>query len=174
MLTGRCPFIPTETDNIDAMFAALMKSDLVIPDYISPLASDLINKLLVKVVRHIQPSRRLTNVSSIKQHAFFSSIDWKQLSKGQVKSTYRVPADLLGTDDLLVTNGRCISRDDVPALDSLKRYELYVKNYTFLGDDFNFTGRVSSQQLPMFMPEAIREEENETSMVVDDTNSSPR
>lgn len=50
MLTGMRPFIPTNTDNIEVMLASLMGTDLVIPEYVSSEAANLIRNLLVKVV----------------------------------------------------------------------------------------------------------------------------
>mmetsp|Transcript_3715 Transcript_3715/g.7956 ORF Transcript_3715/g.7956 Transcript_3715/m.7956 type:complete len:405 (-) Transcript_3715:45-1259(-) len=168
MLTGTCPFIPTQTDNIDLMFNALMKSDLVIPDYMSRRAADLIEKLLVKT-----PSQRLTNISKIRQHAFFENIDWVNLVQKKVNSPYKVPTGLVGTDDLSYWGSRDLASEEVPTLDSMKKHELYVKNYTFFGDD-NEAGRTSSrnsvQNRPAlgFLDEPIAEEENETSMALGD------
>jgi serine/threonine protein kinase len=157
MLTGTCPFVPTDTENVDLMFTALMKAELRIPEYISQATSDLLRCLLVKAVRPTQPSQRLTDMAKIQQHPFFSAINWVLLLSGDMESPYHVPAELLGTDDLGVTN-RCVSTDEVQ-LDSLKRYELYFKNYTFLG---------SEEELTRGMPELIQEEEVECSVVVGD------
>jgi serine/threonine protein kinase len=71
MLTGLPPFY---CQDVQQMYTQIMTAKLNIPENISPEASDLLQKLLVR-----DPSKRLTNPKEIKAHPFFRGIDWDKL-----------------------------------------------------------------------------------------------
>mmetsp|Transcript_23432 Transcript_23432/g.58629 ORF Transcript_23432/g.58629 Transcript_23432/m.58629 type:complete len:479 (-) Transcript_23432:185-1621(-) len=75
MLTGRPPF----QDKVrSAMFNKIKTAELRFPNHVSPVAADLIEKLLVK-----NPKQRAT-IEQVKRHPFFQSIDWKKLRNKEV------------------------------------------------------------------------------------------
>ena len=75
-LTGTPPFFNT---NKDALFDNIATSyELKVPKHVSPVAIDLISKLLNKI-----PKKRIgvNNFNEIKEHKFFKNIDWDNLLK---------------------------------------------------------------------------------------------
>ena len=71
MIEGLPPFYCQDTDEL---FDSILKKDPKYQSQISPVAKDLITKLLAK-----NPKRRLCNPTEIKKHQFFTGIDWDKL-----------------------------------------------------------------------------------------------
>ncbi|CAK4630344.1 hypothetical protein LEN26_010076 [Aphanomyces euteiches] len=85
MLTGLPPFYCRDRDKL---FEKIRQGELTFPKYLSPAAIDLLSKLLER-----DPTKRLgtgpTDAREIKEHPFFSEIQWEQLALGQVPPPWR-------------------------------------------------------------------------------------
>lgn len=91
MLTGAPPFC---ADNRKRTIEKILKGKLVLPQYLTPEAKDLLRKLLK---RH--PHSRLGGIDDatpIKAHTFFRTIDWKDLVERKIKPPFQpsVTSDL--------------------------------------------------------------------------------
>jgi serine/threonine protein kinase len=82
MLTGLPPFY---SEDIQVMYQQIMSAKLNITG-ISDTAKDLVEKLLVR-----DPNQRLTDPKIIKQHPWFSPINWKKLENKEVTPPYIPP-----------------------------------------------------------------------------------
>jgi len=78
MLTGSLPFDITDSDSTIIIFKKILRSNLVIPDYIDSLAADLINRLLC-----MNPEQRLGKCGAVevREHKWFSGTDWNSIWK---------------------------------------------------------------------------------------------
>jgi len=83
MLTGLPPFY---AEDVHQMYQQIMTAKLKIPSSVSPDASDLLEKLLVR-----DPGARLTDPEKIKKHPWFSCIDWAKLACKEVTPPYIPP-----------------------------------------------------------------------------------
>ena len=100
MLTGQPPFFDFDPA---IMFRNILKSSLVLPPSLSPRASDLLQRLLVK-----DPAERLgalRGVEEIKAHSFFDGIDWdrilrREISPGPVEIQRIRPGVSLTTEEV--------------------------------------------------------------------------
>nr|CCA20877.1 protein kinase putative [Albugo laibachii Nc14] len=85
LLTGLPPFY---TNDKKQLFHNILRGHLVIPDYLSPNARDLIQRLL-----HRDPAQRLGSGklgdAEIFEHPFFSVIDWGKLRKRELAPPFR-------------------------------------------------------------------------------------
>lgn len=81
MLTGAPPYY---TEKIKDLYANIKTAKLKVPSWVSPSASDLLRRLLIR-----NPSERLgsgpNGVNDIKSHAFFSDIDWNAVMRRQLR-----------------------------------------------------------------------------------------
>jgi len=75
MLVGMPPFY---TDNIQKLYNSIQKAKLQIPGVISRDARNLLEGMLNK-----KPSERIS-IAQMKQHPFFSTINWTLLEKKQI------------------------------------------------------------------------------------------
>ena len=75
MLVGMPPFY---TDNIQRLYKNIQTAKLQVPSVISASARDLLYRMLDK-----KPSNRIT-IPQLKQHAFFSGLDWQKLMRKQI------------------------------------------------------------------------------------------
>lgn len=82
MLTGLPPFY---SEDIQVMYQQIMSAKLNITG-ISDSAKDLVEKLLVR-----DPNQRLIDPKLIKQHPWFSAINWKKLENKEVTPPYIPP-----------------------------------------------------------------------------------
>jgi len=84
LFTGMNPF---DARDFDAVLNNILHSQIVIPEYVSPIGKDLIEKLLQR-----NPQKRMcsgpTGSVQIQTHQFFESIDWKKMMVKQIKSPY--------------------------------------------------------------------------------------
>ncbi|KAJ3211351.1 hypothetical protein HDU67_004585 [Dinochytrium kinnereticum] len=73
MLTGLPPFYD---ENVNEMYKKILKDEITFPEEVGPAAKDLLKKLLNR-----DPSQRLgsKNAEEIKNHPFFSEINWQKL-----------------------------------------------------------------------------------------------
>jgi len=85
MLTGLPPWYTTDRQ---LLFERLKGAKLTFPDHISPIAADFISKLLVR-----DPHQRLGGKGSeeVKQHPFFTGIDWQLLYDPLMTTPYDNP-----------------------------------------------------------------------------------
>jgi serine/threonine protein kinase len=91
MLSGASPFLhPNREDRLDVL-SNLKRTKVQMNPWFSAEAVDLITRLLTVNVSGSQPVSRLTDFALAKEHAFFSSIDWRQLERRQVQPPF-VPA----------------------------------------------------------------------------------
>jgi len=80
MLTGLPPFY---SKNINFMYKKILSSELTFPSYISEDARDLLEGLLTR-----DPERRFKG-EDVKEHPFFSDIDWDKLEKKLIEPPWK-------------------------------------------------------------------------------------
>eukprot|EP01102_Stenamoeba_stenopodia_P008099 TRINITY_DN2301_c0_g1_i1.p1 TRINITY_DN2301_c0_g1~~TRINITY_DN2301_c0_g1_i1.p1 ORF type:complete len:415 (-),score=96.56 TRINITY_DN2301_c0_g1_i1:112-1356(-) len=80
MLTGLPPFY---SQNVNLMYQRILSGDLRFPSFITPEAQSLLEGLLCREV-----SKRIGD-DTIKQHAFFKSIDWKKLEAKEIEAPFK-------------------------------------------------------------------------------------
>lgn len=85
MLVGRPPFA---SQNRNQLYLNTIKGQITWPPSMSPLARDLLSRLL-----HRRPEERLgsRSVDDIKQHHFFDGLDWAKLEKKKVTPPFKPP-----------------------------------------------------------------------------------
>lgn len=84
-----CGIPPYYANNKDELFKNIKDAPLSIPNYVTPVAKDLISKLMNR-----NPKKRLGTLGGadeIKKHAFFKHIDWEKM----YKKMYRPPEPYL-------------------------------------------------------------------------------
>jgi len=91
MINGLPPFYVQ--DNEELMYEKILYAPLQIPDIFSDEAKDLISKLLER-----DPNQRFKDPNLIKQHTFFSNIDFVKLSKKEITPPF-IP-NVLSPDDV--------------------------------------------------------------------------
>ncbi|KAF0746927.1 hypothetical protein DYB28_005284 [Aphanomyces astaci] len=93
MLTGLPPWY---TRNRQKLFDRVRHAPLTFPNYVSAPAQSLIAGLLNR-----NPVERLgnANVSEIKSHPFFASIEWDALLRREVAAPFNPCETLAGTDE---------------------------------------------------------------------------
>ncbi|XP_052894584.1 uncharacterized protein LOC128301942 [Anopheles moucheti] len=83
LLTGASPFAAEPND----IAKRITETEAIIPENLSPEATDFIRKLLVK-----DPRRRLgsgkTDASELKSHPFLRSINWSRLIRKQIQAPF--------------------------------------------------------------------------------------
>ena len=85
MLSGNTPFYSDSKENI---INSVINSEIPMKSKFSPEAKNLITRLLCK-----DPKNRLCSLagtSEIKNHQFFSSVDWNNIIKNKEQSSYRL------------------------------------------------------------------------------------
>jgi len=86
MLTGFLPFDMKDSDPTHVTFQKILQSTLVIPDVITPLAADLLLRLL-----QVDNSKRLGSglqgAADIMKHPWFSEINWGTIANEQSSLT---------------------------------------------------------------------------------------
>jgi serine/threonine protein kinase len=84
MITGLPPFY---SRNREVMFEKIMRAELTFPPTMSGTARDILTKLLVR-----DPAKRLgsgeRDAAELKEHPFFSDIDWDALAKGSISAPW--------------------------------------------------------------------------------------
>ncbi|OQR96926.1 protein kinase [Achlya hypogyna] len=89
LLTGLPPFY---TNDKKQLFHNILRGNLTIPEYISPQARDLIQRLLWK-----DPNQRLGSGprgdKEIMDHPFFASIDWNKLYRKEISPPFKPKID---------------------------------------------------------------------------------
>ncbi|GAA5810702.1 AGC protein kinase Gad8 [Mucor flavus] len=87
MMTGLPPFYD---ENTNEMYRKILQDELRFPDDMSADARSLLRGLLTR-----DPNERLGNNGSeeIKNHAFFSSIDWRKLNQKKLQPPYKPSVD---------------------------------------------------------------------------------
>ena len=79
MISGSPPFY---ANDMSTMYQNISKNNLMLPDYFSDELKDLLKKLLNR-----DPKNRIgvTNKDEIKNHPFFSDIEWDELAKKEIE-----------------------------------------------------------------------------------------
>ncbi|CAK4660286.1 hypothetical protein LEN26_015907 [Aphanomyces euteiches] len=89
LLTGLPPYY---TNDKKQLFHNILRGNLTIPEYISPQARDLIQRLLCK-----DPNQRLGSGprgdKEIMEHPFFASIDWGKLYRKEIPAPFKPKID---------------------------------------------------------------------------------
>jgi serine/threonine protein kinase len=83
MLTGLPPFY---SQDVQQMYSKIMSAKVKYPDSISADAKDLLQQLLIR-----DPDTRLSDPKKIKDHPFFSCIDWDKLVAKEVDPPFIPP-----------------------------------------------------------------------------------
>eukprot|EP01122_Echinamoeba_exundans_P013060 TRINITY_DN5635_c0_g1_i1.p1 TRINITY_DN5635_c0_g1~~TRINITY_DN5635_c0_g1_i1.p1 ORF type:complete len:931 (+),score=210.61 TRINITY_DN5635_c0_g1_i1:146-2938(+) len=85
MLVGRPPFA---SQNRNQLYLNTIKGQITWPPSMSPLARDLLSRLL-----HRRPEERLgsRSIEDIKNHPFFNGLDWARLEKKKVTPPFKPP-----------------------------------------------------------------------------------
>jgi len=111
MLTGLPPFY---CEDVQQMYTKIMTAELEIPDFISAPANDLLTKLLER-----DPDCRLSDSEKIKNHEFFSPINWEKLLKKQIsppfKPNVKSADDISQIDTTFTDEPVTINDEDEPA-----------------------------------------------------------
>jgi len=83
MLTGLPPFYD---ENTNEMYKRILTDELRIPDHVSPVARDMLKKLLDR-----DPAKRLgaEGAEAIKKHDFFNEISWSKLLAKKYTAPFR-------------------------------------------------------------------------------------
>lgn len=94
LLTGLPPFY---TNDKKQLFHNILRGQLVIPEYLSETARDLITRLLMR-----DPKKRLGSGpdgdKEIMDHPFFAKIDWEKLMRRELSPPYKPKFDGHGKD----------------------------------------------------------------------------
>jgi len=80
MLVGVPPF---QAPDIRKLYHKILTEKLNIPKFLSPEATSLIKSLMER-----DYNARLTDITKIKAHPFFSGIDWKKIAKKEASPPY--------------------------------------------------------------------------------------
>eukprot|EP01089_Gocevia_fonbrunei_P017690 TRINITY_DN5811_c0_g1_i2.p1 TRINITY_DN5811_c0_g1~~TRINITY_DN5811_c0_g1_i2.p1 ORF type:complete len:386 (-),score=80.38 TRINITY_DN5811_c0_g1_i2:53-1210(-) len=83
MLTGLPPFY---SEDVQLMYAKILNATLIIPKSISPDARSLLSGLLER-----DPRKRLSDISKIKAHPYFESINWDNLYNKKIPPPFIPP-----------------------------------------------------------------------------------
>nr|CAH0101126.1 unnamed protein product [Daphnia galeata] len=81
MLTGTLPF---QASNRKETMTQILRAKLGMPGFLSAEAQSLLRALFKR-----NPDNRLSSVDEIKQHPFFSTIDWDKLLKKEIEPPYK-------------------------------------------------------------------------------------
>eukprot|EP01083_Nonionella_stella_P026917 74087_1 len=97
MMTGLPPFYH---QNLNVMYDRILHATIPFPTHISPVAQDMFCKLL-----HRNPEKRLgsgpRDAEEIKEHPFFSGINWDDLCSKRYRPPYRPPTkDQFSTENV--------------------------------------------------------------------------
>ena len=133
MLIGRAPYKIVLGDSLNE---ELYNERILIPDYVTDEACDLIKKLLI-----INPKKRLgygeDGAKKIKQHPYFKDVNWDNVWKQKIEPPF-IP-NLKGETDLTyfdtnLTNEKINSGDSDISGISLNNNTF--KGFTYVGDSF--------------------------------------
>jgi 5'-AMP-activated protein kinase, catalytic alpha subunit len=113
LLAGYLPFEDPKTSNL---YKKILEADFQVPSFISPEASDLINRILTT-----DPEKRIT-ISEIKQHPWFNI---------QKQTLSRVPGTIIGIDSapIDVTILKMLESHDIDVDYARKCIEANKKNH---------------------------------------------
>jgi len=126
MLTGLPPYYSRDTQQ---MYIEVVKSKVSYPNYLSKDAVSLMKGLLQK-----DPKKRLT-VNEVKKHKFFSSVNWEDLIKKKVRSSYELNYCLTYFDpecrSLSISSfdelRRCYSKSSSSPIKKRNKGEFYIE-----------------------------------------------
>merc|ERR1712137_696036 len=122
MLTGLPPFY---SQNINIMYQKILNGELRFPDTMSPDACSLLEGLLTR-----DPAKRYgSDFSVIKNHPFFSGIDWGKLERKEIEPPFK--PQVYGKED---------TEQIDPEFTSEKAVDSLVESSALTGDEANFDG----------------------------------
>lgn len=138
MLTGLPPFFD---DNVNKMYRMIVTQDVDFPAYISPVAKDLISKLLTK-----DPEKRLGNGPSdseeIKAHPFFDGLNWDDVINKRIKPEWQPEikndTDTGNFDPEFTNENAIVSYEDASIIDQHTQAEF--TGFTCVGDNETILG----------------------------------
>ena len=136
MLIGRYPF---KIGLGESLNEDIYKKDILIPDYVSDEAQDLINKLLV-----INPKKRLgfgqDGAIKIKQHSYFKNINWEDAWNLKLIPPFvpQLKSDIdLSYFNTMFTDEKLSSvESDISGM-NLSNNNNYFKGFTYVGNSMD-------------------------------------
>lgn len=118
MVTGAPPYFASTREEIREN---ILKSTLILPDSLSTNCRDLLQRVIFTQLLQKDPSKRLgftLGASEIKQHSFFSSINWTSVLSKDRKSPLRPSLQkshrLISTEEMFGSNERHSNTQVIP------------------------------------------------------------
>jgi hypothetical protein len=135
MLTGTSPFVMGRDTSLEEQFRQLMTTDIPFPPTLSAPAKELLTRLLVKSVRHKQPTKRLRDIAVIKQHPFFERINWARLKNLKVPAPAEVRVDDITREDFVLDHAEPEESFSNVVMSDERKKAMRVINFTFIRND---------------------------------------
>jgi len=130
MLNGLPPFF---SEDVQQMYSKIMKSELKFPRKVTPEAASLMEGLLEK-----NPTKRLSEAKTIKEHPYFAGLDWERLSRREITPPYipsvKGPADTSCIDPAF-TKDKDLSMTD-PDPTGNGGPAVHLENFTYVSGSF--------------------------------------
>mmetsp|Transcript_15773 Transcript_15773/g.24207 ORF Transcript_15773/g.24207 Transcript_15773/m.24207 type:complete len:525 (+) Transcript_15773:97-1671(+) len=115
---------PFYSQNVNEMYRKIQEAPLLFPPNLSNPCKDLITKLLQRDPK-IRMGSGLSDVDDIKNHAFFSDLDWEQLMRREIEAPYRPNVksadDTSNFDDIFLKEAVVDSHVAPPTLHASKK-----------------------------------------------------
>ena len=123
MISGSPPFY---ANDMSTMYQNISRNNLMLPDYFSDELKDLLKKLLNR-----DPKNRIgvTNKEEIKNHPFFSELDWDKLAKKEIEPPINLVQIKENNDD--PNEYKHVKFNDLDYNEKNKDYNR-VKKFTFV------------------------------------------
>uniref|UniRef100_A0A3B5R5I2 Protein kinase C n=1 Tax=Xiphophorus maculatus TaxID=8083 RepID=A0A3B5R5I2_XIPMA len=126
MLIGQSPFHGRDEEEL---FQSIRTDSPVYPSWLTKMAKDILVKLFVR-----EPEERLGVKGSIRQHGFFSSMDWSALEQRQVAPPFRPtltsPSDCSNFDKEFINEKPKLSCADRTLINSVD--QTMFRNFSFV------------------------------------------
>lgn len=136
MLTGLPPFY---SQDVQEMYRKIMTEKLKFPPTMNENARGLLEGLLQRDI-----GERLTDASKIKQHPFFTGINWEKLYKKEIKPSFipnvKGEADVSQIDPVFIKETPGISPSDPTSIDRADQQNF--ENFTYVSQS-NLGGAVA-------------------------------
>ncbi|XP_032444804.1 protein kinase C theta type isoform X2 [Xiphophorus hellerii] len=131
MLIGQSPFHGRDEEEL---FQSIRTDSPVYPSWLTKMAKDILVKLFVR-----EPEERLGVKGSIRQHVFFSSMDWSALEQRQVAPPFRPtltsPSDCSNFDKEFINEKPKLSCADRTLINSVD--QTMFRNFSFVNPGMN-------------------------------------
>eukprot|EP01098_Paradermamoeba_levis_P004394 TRINITY_DN1891_c0_g4_i1.p1 TRINITY_DN1891_c0_g4~~TRINITY_DN1891_c0_g4_i1.p1 ORF type:complete len:452 (+),score=145.94 TRINITY_DN1891_c0_g4_i1:74-1429(+) len=127
MLTGLPPFYDQD---VQQMYAKIMKAKLSFPEFVSADARNILEGLLER-----NPDKRLSDAKVIKAHPFFKNLDWNKLVAKEITPPYIPPVK--GKEDTSMVDPEFTSEDVALSVTDTSLTNAMQSNFsgfTYVGD----------------------------------------